>query len=273
MGQLSSDITTTGLLHVLGGGVYSRCQCRVHGRDAEADDGVDQTEDKYSHECCQCIFAVLREEVEWHGEILLPPFLSFSLLSPLSFPLFFLCCQQCRRQAKGLWLKGSLVEGSQKCSKVTVTMAVPGPGKDVFVLKVKFRPQSACRTAVVGLPGRDRGSVRQPANRSDGPTHPNPVHPAQQGVTREWWDVIGPSLIDWIIESSPNVRTWPRLSRPSIFIVTNTRPEFNPPPGQHPRQSSLVPQNSYPTPLDSTALRTWTCSHILHTRQSKEEPP
>lgn len=152
-------------------------------------------------------------------------------------------------------------------------MAVPGPGKDVFVLKVKFRPQSACRTAVLGLPGRDRGSVRQPANRSDGPTHPNPVHPAQQGVTREWWDVIGPSLIDWIIESSPNVRTWPRLSRPSIFIVTNTRPEFNPPPGQHPRQSYLVPQNSYPTPLDSTALRSWTCSHILHTRQSKEEPP
>lgn len=83
MGQLSSDITTAGLLHVLGGGVYSRCQCRVHGRDAEADDGVDQTEDKYSHECCQCIFAVLREEVKWHGEILLPHFLSFSLL-----PLF-----------------------------------------------------------------------------------------------------------------------------------------------------------------------------------------
>lgn len=62
----------------------------------------------------------------------------------------------------------ALVEGSRKFSKVTVTMAVPR--KDVFVLKVKFRPQSACRTAVLGLPGPDRGTVRQPANQSDGPT-------------------------------------------------------------------------------------------------------
>lgn len=38
------------------------------------------------------------------------------------------------------------------------------------------------------------------ARESIGWPHPNPVHPAQQGVTRERWNVIGPSLIDWIIE-------------------------------------------------------------------------
>lgn len=101
------------------------------------------------------------------------------------------------------------------------------------------------------------------ARESIGWPHPNPVHPAQQGVTRERWNVIGPSLIDWIIESRPDVRTWPRLSRLSIFIITNTRPEFNPPPRQHTLQSHLVPETNYPKPLDSTPLRTWTCSHVF----------
>lgn len=168
MGHLSSDITTAGLLHVLGGDGYSRCQCRVHGREVEADDDLDQPEGKYSHECCQCIFAVLREKLKWHGEISFLFLLFFSLFFPFSFlssHLFSCQYQVLLTSKKGPPGGRALVNGP---GNLKVTMAVPG--KDVFVLKVKFRPPSACRTAVLGLPGRDRGTVRQPANRSDGPT-------------------------------------------------------------------------------------------------------